>query len=136
MHFVPRPTGEQHFEEIAMNLVGELPESKGFNTIVVVTDQFTKVQHYILPKTSHSANDITNAYIKDIWKLYGLLTHVTSDRSPQFASKFFKELNQKLNIHLCLSTACQLQTDGVIEQAVQTVKQYLHIYYHDRQNCW
>ena len=44
---VPMPTGEHPFEEIAMNFVGELPESEAFNAILVVTDRFTKVQHYI-----------------------------------------------------------------------------------------
>ena len=35
---VPMPTREHPFEEIAMDFVGELPESEGFNAIPVVTD--------------------------------------------------------------------------------------------------
>ena len=35
---VPMPRGERTFEEIAMDIVGELPESEGFNAILVVTD--------------------------------------------------------------------------------------------------
>ena len=50
--------------------------------------------------------------------------------------KFLKELNQKLNIHLRLSTSYHHQTDGLSERAVQTFKQSLRIYYHDRQNRW
>ena len=46
------PIGERPFEEIAMDFVGELPESEGFNIILVVTDRFTKVQHYIPAKTT------------------------------------------------------------------------------------
>ena len=38
---VPMPTGECSFEEIAMDFVGEQPESEGFNAILVVTDGFT-----------------------------------------------------------------------------------------------
>ena len=41
------PTVEHYFEEIAMDFVGELPESEGFNAILLVTDRFTKVQHDI-----------------------------------------------------------------------------------------
>ena len=37
------PTEERLCEEIVMDFVGELPESEGFNIILVVTDQFTKV---------------------------------------------------------------------------------------------
>ena len=49
---VTMPTGERPFEEIAMNFAGELPESEGFYAILVVTDPFTKVQHYIPAKTT------------------------------------------------------------------------------------
>ena len=40
---VPMPTEERPFEEIAMDFVGELPESETVNAILVVTDRFTKV---------------------------------------------------------------------------------------------
>ena len=71
-----------------------------------------------------------------MWKLYSLLRHITSDVGSQFASKLVKELNQKLNINLCLSTVYHRQTDALSEHAVQTLMQYLHIYYHDGENCW
>ena len=133
---VPMPTGERPFEEIAMDFVGELPESEGFNAILVVTDRFTKVQHYVPAKTTWTAADVADVYINEIWRLYGLPQHITSDRGPQFASKFLKEINKKLGITLRLSTAYHPQTDGLSERAVQTLKQYLRIYCHDRQNRW
>ena len=131
---VPIPTGERRFEEIAMDFGGELPESEGFNAILVVTDRFTKVQQYLPAKPTWTAEDIAKAYINEIWPLYGLPRHITSDCGPQFASKFYKELNRKLNIKLRLSTAYHPQTDGLRERAVQTNKQYLRIYCHNRQN--
>ena len=122
------PTVERHFEEIAMDFVGELPESEGFNAILVVIDQFIKVQHYIPAKTTWTAEDVADSYVNDIWKVYGLPRCITSDRGPQFASKFLKELNRKHNINLRLSTTYNPQTDGLSERAVQTLKQYLRIY--------
>jgi len=133
---VPMPTGERPFEEIAMDFVGELPESEGFNAILVVTDRFTKVQHYIPAKTTWTTSDVAAVYITEIWRLYGLPKHITSDRGPQFASKFLKEINKSLGINLRLSTAYHPQTDGLAERAVQTLKQYLRIYCHDRQHRW
>ena len=90
---IPMPTGEYPFEEIAMDIVRELPKSEVFNAILVVIDQFTKVQHYILAKRIWTAGDVANSYINDIRKLYSLLRHITWDRRPQFALKFHKELN-------------------------------------------
>ena len=119
-----------------MDFVCELPESKGFYAILVVTDRFTKVQHYLAEKTTLTAADVANAYINEIWQLHALPGHITSNRGPQFAYNIYKELNRKLNINLRLSTAYHPQTDGLSERAVQTSKQYLRIYCHDRQNRW
>ena len=130
------PREERPIKEIAMDFVRELPESEGFNAILVATDQFTKVQHYIPVETTWTAEDVADSYINEIWKLSGLPRHITSDRVLQFASKFLKELNRKLNINLRLSTAYHPQTDGLSEGAVQTLKQYLRIYCHNRQNRW
>ena len=49
---VPMPTEECPFEEIARDFIVELPQSEYFNTILVITDRFTKVQHYIVAKTT------------------------------------------------------------------------------------
>ena len=133
---VPMPTGERPFEEIAMDFMGELSESGGFNAILVVMDGFTEVQHYIPAKTTWTAEDVADSYIDDIWKLYGLPRHITLDSGLQFASQFLKELNWKININLRLSTTYHPQTNGLSEGAVETLKQYLHIYCHNRQNRW
>ena len=131
---VPMPTGERPFEEIGMNFVGEFPESEAFNAILLVTDRFTRVQHYRPGKTTWTAADVANAYINEIWRLHGLPRYITSDRGPQFAYKFYEELNRKRNINLRLSTAYHPKTDGLRERAVLTLKHYLRIYCHDRQN--
>ena len=87
------PIGERRFEEIAMDFVGELPESEGFNAILIVRDRFTKVQHYLPAKTTRTAADVATAYINEIWRLHELPRNITCDRGTQFASKFCKELN-------------------------------------------
>ena len=133
---VPMPTEERPFEEIARDFVGELPESEAFNTILVVTDRFSEVQHYIPAKTTWTAEDVADSYINDMWKQYCLPRHITSNRGAQFASMFLKERNRKLNINLRLSTAYHPQTDGLSKRAVQTLKQYLRICCHNRQNHW
>ena len=52
---VAMPTGARPFEEIEIDFLRELPESIGFHPILVVTDQFTKVQLYIPAKTTQTA---------------------------------------------------------------------------------
>jgi len=79
---VPMPTGERPWEEIAMDFVAEQPESDGYNAILVITDHFTKMQHYIPAKTSWTSEDVANAYLCDVWRLHGLPKHITSNRGP------------------------------------------------------
>ena len=55
---LPMPTGIHPWEEIAMDFVGELPESEGFNAIMVVTDRFTKMQRYLPAKTTWTTEDV------------------------------------------------------------------------------
>ena len=106
-----------------MDFIGDLTESAGFNAMLVVTDRCTKVQHYLVAKTTCAAADVANADINEIRRLYELTRHITCDRGPQFASTFCKRLNRKRNIKVGLSTADHRQTDGLSERAVQTLKQ-------------
>ena len=46
---IPMPTGSKPWEEIALDFVGELPESEGYNAILVITDHFTKMQQNSSP---------------------------------------------------------------------------------------
>jgi len=63
---VPMPTRERSFEEIAIDFVRELPESEGFNAILVIIDWFTKIQHYIPAKITWTAEDVGNVYVTEI----------------------------------------------------------------------
>ena len=130
------PIEECFFKEIPMDFVRELQELTGYNTILVVTDWFSKVWHYILAKTPCTAEVIADFCINNIWKLYRQPGHRTLDCGLQFALKFLKVLKQNLYINLCLCTAYHPQRDRLSDRAVQTLKQYLYIYCHDRENRW
>ena len=67
------PTEECSFEEIAMDFIGELPHSEGFNASLVIIDQFTKVQHHILAKRTWTLENIVDSYINYIRRLFGLV---------------------------------------------------------------
>ena len=63
----PMPTETQPWEEVAMDFVGELPKSEGYNAILVVTDHLQKHNVICIPaKTTWAAEDVANAHINDI----------------------------------------------------------------------
>ena len=83
---IAMPTGIRPWEEIAMDLVRQLREYDGFNTILLGADRFTKMQRYLSAKTSCTAEDMASIFDNDIWRHYALPKAVTSDKGPQFAS--------------------------------------------------
>jgi transposase InsO family protein len=68
---------------------------------------------------------LAEIYKKEIWRIHGILRRIISNRGPQFASKFMKELCNVLGIERNLSMAYHRQTDGQTERINQDIKTYL-----------
>ena len=75
------------------------------DVIVVIVDRFTKMICLKAATTNISLEGIAKIYRDDIWKLYGILRKILSDRGPQFASKFMEEFTKALGTKRQLSTA-------------------------------
>jgi transposase InsO family protein len=55
----------------------------------------------------------------------GLPRKIISDRGPQFAAQFMRDLNKLVRITSNLSTTYHPQTDGQTERMNQEIEQYL-----------
>ena len=86
--------------------------------------------------TNISSEGITKIYRDEIWKLHGIPRKIYSDRGPQFASKFIKELIKVLGAKQQLSTAYHPQTDGQIERINQEIGMFLQHYVNYQQDNW
>ena len=75
-----------------MDFISELPESGGYNSIMVAINSAGKCSHFVETVTTVTAARAANLYLRNIWKLHGLLWKVVSDRGPQFVAAFMKEL--------------------------------------------
>src|SRR5215469_4224203 len=104
----PNAIPTRPWEEISTDIIGPLPESKGFDTISLTVDQFSKMIHLIPVTTSVTSKGMARLYRDHIWKLHGLPKKIISDRGPQYASKFMRELCNSLGIQHNLSTAYHL----------------------------
>ncbi|HYT45077.1 MAG TPA: transposase family protein, partial [Methylomirabilota bacterium] len=97
------------------DLIGPLPESKGYNAIISMIDRYSQMIRLIPSNTELTSMDLVTIYRDQIWKLHGLPKRITSDRGPQFASKLMKELCHALGIEQNMSTAYHPQMDGQVE---------------------
>ena len=79
-------------------------------------------------KKSITAEGIASLFFHKVFLRFGLFDKVISDRGPQFASSFARELSKLLHYDLSLSTAYHPQSDGETERVNQEVETYLHIF--------
>src|SRR6266699_5581046 len=108
----PLPVPEDRWDTISVDFIIELPESGGYDAIMVVVDSVGKQSHFIETVTTVMAAGAANLYLRNVWKLHGLPRKVISDRGPQFVALFMKELFRLLGIEVASSTAYHPQTDG------------------------
>jgi hypothetical protein len=75
----PMPIPERRFDELAMDFVGPLPTSNGFDTVLMMTDRLTD---YVKMEPTHStatARDIATLTYSSWYHQFGLPKAITSD---------------------------------------------------------
>ena len=133
---MPNRIPDRRWQIITTDFIVGLPSSRGYNAIWVVVDRLSKRMHAIPTTAEVDALGLARLYRDHVWKHHGLPEEIISDRGPQFASKFTKELNRLLGIRTSLSTAYHPQTDGQTERVNQEIEQYLRLFVNERQDDW
>jgi hypothetical protein len=119
-----------------MDFIVGLPESSGFDAILVVVDRLTKMAHF-LPTTGTVDSEGTAALFRDgVFRLHGLPSDLVSDRGATFTSEFSRSLCRLTGITQNLSTAFHPQTDGQTERVNSVLEQYLRGYSNYQQDNW
>ena len=89
-------------------------------------DLLTKSAHFIPMKMTNSAEELVPLYMKEVLRLHGVPKSIVSDWDSMFVSKFWQSLHNALGTKLSLSVAFHSQTDGQLEQTIQTLEDMLH----------
>src|SRR6266404_1355391 len=96
-------------------MIGELPDLKGYNAILVVVDCLSKQIHTIPTVTSLDSAGVAWLFLEHVWCHHGLPEEVISDHRPAFISNFSCELVALLRAKLTPATSYHPQTDGQME---------------------
>ncbi|WVZ80724.1 hypothetical protein U9M48_028180, partial [Paspalum notatum var. saurae] len=113
-------------EDIHMDFIVGLPKTlKGFDSIWVIVDRFTKSVHFIPVKKSYPAKTYAELYISRVLCLHGIPKTITSDRGSQFTSHFWEHLQSALGTTLIHSSAYHPQTSGQVERVNQILEDML-----------
>src|SRR5258708_37287432 len=106
-------------------MIGELPDSKGYNAVLVVVDCLSKWIHTIPTVASSDSAGVAQLFLEHVWHHHGLPEEVISNRRPAFVSNFSCELAALLGVKLSPSTSYHPQTDGQTEHVNQEIEAYL-----------
>lgn len=89
--------------KISMDFITRSPiTTRQFDSLMVVVDKFSKIDHFIPFKSMHKTSDIAGIFMKEIFKLHGLPKAIILDHDAKFSSKFWKILFQDLAPSLIL----------------------------------
>ena len=102
---MPNSIPEKPWTHILADFITKLPLAQGYNSILVVVDQLTKMVHFIPTTEKTLVEGLARLFRDNMWKLYRLPKSIISDRGPQFAAGLMRELNGMLGIESKLSMA-------------------------------
>ena len=125
------------FATMSVDFVVKLPESKGSDTILTVTDQgCTKAVILVPCREDMGAEAIAELFKERVFPYTGVPMRLISDQDTRFTLSWFKELCRVLGITQNLSTAYHPQTDGQSERTNQTMEGLLRIFCNRQANDW
>jgi len=133
---MPNSILNKAWTHISADFIMKLPLVQGYDSILVVVDQFTKMVHFVPTTEKTTAEGLVRLLRDNVWRLHRLPESIISDRGPQFTAGLMRELNEMLGIKTKLSTAFHPQTDGQTERMNQKLEQYLRMFIDHRQDHW
>jgi hypothetical protein len=120
-----------------MDFIVSLPETKrGFNSIFVIVDRFTKRAHFVSHKMTDSAEDVALLFLREVVRLHGMPISIVSDRDSRFMSNFWTSLLKLLNVLRNASSSMHPQTDGQTERINRILEETLRHYVNFRRDDW
>jgi hypothetical protein len=97
-------------------IIGLSRTQSGYDSIWVIVDRLTKVDHFILVKTTYSRPQLAELYMSRIVCLHGVPKKIVSDRGTQFTLRFWERLHETMDNQLRFSSAYHTQNDGQTER--------------------
>src|SRR5258706_1432259 len=119
-----------------MDFIEQLPDSKGFSTILVIIDHLTKQMIFIPSHNTVDTPQVVQLFLIHVFSKHRVPAHVTSDQGSKFVSHFFCSLGKLLQMRLHFTLGYHLEGDGQTEHANQVLEQYLQGYTNYQQDDW
>ena len=115
------PIPDKRFSHLHLDVVGPLPESRGFKYLLSIYDRASR--HYeCVPMTEATSEATCHAFLHGWVQRYGLPESACSDNGVNFLSRLWKDLQETLNIKVSFVPFYHQATNGAVERAHGTLK--------------
>ena len=124
------------WEHVSMDFISGLPQSRGYDSILVVVDRLSKYSHFLLLKHPYTARHIAEIFVRELVRLHGIPKSLIRDRDPIFLSKFWQELLRMQGIKLHMSSSYHPESDGQTEIKNRCLEAYLRCFALEQPRQW
>ena len=125
------------FKQVSVNLVMDLPPTRGCDSILTIVDQgLTKAAFFLPTNKTATSTEIAKLYHDAVYPNYGIPDAVISDRGPQFVSSFTRNLYDSCGIEMKAMTAYHPQSNREAERVNQEIGTYLRMYCVEKPDDW
>jgi len=132
----PLPVPSRPWEWVTFDLVTGLPASRGFDSVLVIVDRFSKYSHFIACKKTLSADGLARMFLQHVYRLHGLPRTLTTDRDPRVTSAFWQALVGYLRVAHKMTSANRPQADGQSERHIRTLTTMLRCIAQQQGSDW
>jgi hypothetical protein len=135
--YQPLPILKKPLDAISMDFVLGLPRmQRGFDSIFVVVDIFSKMTHFIPCQKTSDATHVTNLFFKEVVRLHSLPRSIVSDRDTKFVGHFGRILWKKLGTDFSFISSYHPQTDGKTKVVNRSLGNVLRSMVTEHHNQW
>jgi len=132
----PIPIPTRPFKVVSMDFIPELPESNGFDNILVIVDKLMKYSIFIPCSTKVNEEETAKLFFKHVITHYGLPQQVIMDRDSRWCNDFWGEICRLMGTKRSLTTAHHPQADSQMEILNQTLEIALCTYIGPSRDDW
>jgi hypothetical protein len=133
----PLSIPEWKWETISMDFITTLPRStKQNDAIMVVVEKLRKDAHFIPVKSTCKEIDISNIFMKEIFRLHGMPKEIIFDRDTKFTYNFWISLFDGFETKLLFSTTYHPHTDGKKKRVNHVLEFMLKMYVMHQPKKW
>ena len=127
---------DDHFDTVALDFIGPLPEGHGKDTILTLTDLLGADLHITATHSTYTAAQVAVILFNEWYCENGLMLHLISNWDLLFTAELWTTLHKLTSVKLRMSTSYHPEKDGSSEQTNKTVNQAIRYHVDNNQKGW